>query len=206
MGSPVAAAPIEDSELARASRRFGRVDDEGRVFVVDGGTERELGVWQAGVAAAGLDFYVQRHLALCAELDLVEQRLRSRKLAPGEALAQSHRHEQQVEAAPGVGDLPALRARTAALRELADEIRAQRAAEKAAATEQARTAKEAGSPRRRNSAVPTTGVAGWRGSGRCSGSGRNSPVSTVRATMPGGTGPPRPGRRTPAGARFTSAS
>ncbi len=141
--SPVAAAPIEDSELARASRAFGRVDDQGRVFVVDDGTERELGVWQAGEATAGLDFYVQRHLALCAELDLVEQRLRSRKLAPGEALATLTRHEQQVEAAPGVGDLPALRARTAALRELADEIRAQRAAEKAAATEQARTAKEA---------------------------------------------------------------
>ena len=141
--TPVAATPVEDSELARASRTFGRVDDEGRVFVVDGGTERELGSCQAGDVTTGLDFYVQRHIASCAELDLVEQRLRSRKLAPGEALASLTRHEQQVEAAPGVGDLPALRARTTALRELADEIRAQRAAEKAVATEQARTAKEA---------------------------------------------------------------
>jgi hypothetical protein len=140
--STVAHSPVE-SELARASRAFGRVDDEGRVFVVDGDTERELGTWRAGEAAAGLDFYVQRHLALCAELDLVEQRLRSRKLAPGEAVATLTRHEQQVEAAPGVGDLPALRSRTAALRDLAEEIRAERAAEKAAATEQARTAKEA---------------------------------------------------------------
>jgi t-SNARE complex subunit (syntaxin) len=140
--APAVAAPAE-SELARASRAFGRVDTEGRVFVLDGDTERELGRWQAGEAAAGLDFYVQRHLAQSAELDLVEQRLRTRKLGPGEALSTLTRHERQVETAPGVGDLPALRARTAALRELAEEVRAERAAEKAAATERARVAKEA---------------------------------------------------------------
>lgn len=128
--------------LAYASRGFGEIDPQGRVFVRDGDTRRELGVWAAGDAAAGLDFYVQRHLGMHAELDLLQQRLAAGKVAPADAHGELERVKRQIDEAPGIGDLEALRTRLGDLHEAADAARAERAAAKKAAAEKARSAKE----------------------------------------------------------------
>lgn len=54
--SPVPAAAKTDPT------KFGRIDDQGVVYVTRGGEEREIGSWQAGTPEEGLAHYGQRFI------------------------------------------------------------------------------------------------------------------------------------------------
>lgn len=93
--------------------RWGRVDDEGTVYVrTEGGEgERAVGMWQAGTAEEGLVHYARRFDDLRTEVELLETRLRSGAGDPKQALSTATQLRENLATAAVVGDLAALGAR-----------------------------------------------------------------------------------------------
>ena len=69
MPRPAAApAPVSHSESAR----FGRVDDEGHVFVTVDGEEREVGSYPGATPDEALQYFARKYDELAASADLLE--------------------------------------------------------------------------------------------------------------------------------------
>ena len=135
--------PDLSEEDALQAATFGRVDDEGRVWVREEAGEREVGQYPDTPATEALAFYVRRYADLHAKVGLFEARLASTDLGVKEIDSTLEHLTAELEAPAAVGDLDTLRRRLAALRERADArraaVEAERSAAKAAAA-QARTA------------------------------------------------------------------
>ncbi len=115
---------------------WGRITDDGTVFVRMSDGEREIGSWQAGDAAAGLAFYERRYDDLATEITLLEKRLASGAADPASTLSHAAALKQQLSTAAAIGDLAALDVRLDGLLVAAEE----RAGANAAARDQARAA------------------------------------------------------------------
>src|SRR6202050_2038867 len=66
---PVASAPASDPH------RFGRVDDDGTVWLISAAGERTIGSWQAGDTEAAFTHFGRRFDDLSTEIALLEERL-----------------------------------------------------------------------------------------------------------------------------------
>ncbi|TDC00236.1 DUF349 domain-containing protein [Nonomuraea longispora] len=113
---------------------WGRVDDDGTVYVRTAEGERAVGSWQAGEPGEALAYFHRKYDELAGQVQLLEQRVRSTDLAPAQAEASIAKLREAVADAHAVGDLAALTARLDGLTELV----AQRREEVKAAREQAR--------------------------------------------------------------------
>jgi hypothetical protein len=113
---------------------WGRIDEDGTVYVRTPDGERAIGSWQAGDQEAGLAFYQRRYDDLATEVQLLEQRLKSGAGDPASTRTHATALKEQLPAAAAVGDLAALEARLDAVLAAAEE----KAGEAAAAREQAR--------------------------------------------------------------------
>ena len=133
--APAPAESAIDPEEAMAAAKWGRVDGEGRVYVQDGGTEREVGQFPDVPIAEAMAFYVRRFLDLKATVDLFAMRLPQLSIREIDSTVKSL--GESLAAPAAVGDLDGLRARFEALRTVAAERRAAINAERAAAKEQA---------------------------------------------------------------------
>ena len=129
------AEPAVDPQEAMDAAKWGRVDGEGRVYVQDGGTEREVGQFPDAPIAEAMAFYVRRYLDLKATIDLFATRLPQLSVREIDSTLSSISESLTEPAA--VGDLEGLRARFAALKTVAAERREAVAAERTAAKEQA---------------------------------------------------------------------
>jgi len=121
---------------------WGRVDEDGNVFVRTADGERSVGQYPAGTPEEALVFFTERFDALAFEVELLEQRIRSGVMSPEEALESVKTVSQQVEGANAVGDLASLTARLEALRPVIDEQREARKAERVQKAAEAKDAKE----------------------------------------------------------------
>lgn len=101
-----------DEEAAKA---FGRVDDNGTVFVRDNDTEREVGQFSTGSHDEALTFYVHRYLDLAIKLDLFAKRLASNNVKVKEIDETLATLQEELAEPAVVGDIAALRARHAEL-------------------------------------------------------------------------------------------
>ena len=113
---------------------WGRIDDDGTVYVRTADGERAIGSWQAGDREAGLAFYVRRYEDLETEVQLLEKRLESGAGDPAHTRSSATTLKEQVASAAAIGDLDALCRRLDALLAAAEE----KAGAAAAAREQAR--------------------------------------------------------------------
>jgi hypothetical protein len=120
--------------VSTANDPWGRVDDDGTVYVRTADGERAVGSWQAGTPAEALAFFERKYLALETEVNLLEQRISTTDLSPGQARATITRLLATVAEASAVGDLDGLRSKLDAMTELVDHRRE----ENKAAREQAR--------------------------------------------------------------------
>lgn len=131
--------PDLSEEDALHAAGFGRVDEEGRVWVREAAGEREVGQYPDTSAAEAIAFYVRRYADLHAKVGLFEARLAATDLGVKEIETTLEHLTSELEAPAAVGDLDALRARLARLRDRAESRRAavdaERAAAKAAAAE-----------------------------------------------------------------------
>jgi hypothetical protein len=104
--------------------RFGRVDDDGTVWLITSAGERSIGSWQAGDNEAAFAHFGRRFEDLATEITLMETRLASgtgdaRKIkAAAAALAET------LPTASVLGDLDALAERLGAIRDHAEETAA----------------------------------------------------------------------------------
>ena len=118
------------------SSQWGRIDDDGTVFVRTSSGERVIGSWQAGDAEAGLAYYTRRYDDLATEVTLLEQRLMSGAADPATTRAHATELAETLPTASVIGDLDSLADRLSALLLAAQE----KAAEKVAERQQARAA------------------------------------------------------------------
>jgi Domain of Unknown Function (DUF349) len=121
--------------VSTASDAWGRVADDGTVYVRTAEGEREVGSWQAGSPGEALAFFQRKYESLETEVSLLEQRMATTDLSPSHAQATIKRLLAAVAEAHAVGDLDGLRARLEAMTGLVDHRRE----EHKAAREQART-------------------------------------------------------------------
>jgi len=118
------------------SHPWGRVAEDGTVFVRTSDGERSVGQYPEGSPDEALRFFTERYDALAFEVGLLEQRIRSGVLSPDEAVESVKTVRAQVVDAHAVGDLDSLANRLDGLapviatqREVRKVERAQRAAE-----------------------------------------------------------------------------
>jgi len=137
---PVAApAAVAHSESAR----FGRVDDEGRVFVTIGEEEREVGSYPGATPDEALQYFARKYDELAASADLLEARLANPDVSAKEVADGLSTLKEHVETTGVVGDLPALLATVERVEAGLEAKRATEAEHRAAARAEATTAREA---------------------------------------------------------------
>jgi uncharacterized protein YeaO (DUF488 family) len=124
-----------------AGESWGRVAEDGTVFVRTKDGERPVGQWPDANPDEALAFYTRRYDALAFEVELLEQRVQAGTVSPDDARAAVKKVTGSLEEAQAVGDLDGLRARLDALTPLVAEQRERRKAERAAKVEEARSAK-----------------------------------------------------------------
>lgn len=118
---------------------WGRVDEDGTVYVRTAEGERAVGSWAAGDPDEALAFFRRKYDALVTEVGLLEQRIQATDLSPAHAHANVERLRGAVDTANVVGDLGALHARLDTLVDLIEkrrqELKAAREASRRAAQE-----------------------------------------------------------------------
>ncbi|RZU01719.1 uncharacterized protein DUF349 [Kribbella rubisoli] len=124
-----------------AGENWGRVAEDGTVFVRTKDGERAVGQWPDANPEEALAFYTRRYDALAFEVELLEQRVQAGTVSPDDARAAVKKVTGSIEEAQAVGDLDGLRARLDALSPLVAQQRERRKAERAAKVEEARSAK-----------------------------------------------------------------
>jgi hypothetical protein len=116
---------------------FGRVDEDGTVYVKTAAGERIVGSWQAGTPEEGLAHFARRFADIVTEVDLIEARLATGAADAGHAVTSLRRLRTSLDDAHVVGDLDSLASRldklTSVAEEKATEARAARDAARVAA-------------------------------------------------------------------------
>ena len=133
MNSPESDQPADD---------WGRVAEDGTVFVRTPDGERQVGQMPDATPAEALAFFKKRYDDLAFEVELLEQRVKSGALAPDEATTSVKQVHASISEAQAVGDLGGLDRRLDALTTKIDERREQRRAERARKVEEAKGLKE----------------------------------------------------------------
>ena len=102
--SPVASASADPG-------RWGRVDEEGTIYVRTDDGERVVGSWQAGAPEEGLAHFARRFDDMLTEVELLAARLSAGGGEPKQALNSAKTLRDGLSDATVVGDLAGLRAR-----------------------------------------------------------------------------------------------
>ena len=121
-----------------ASNEWGRVADDGTVYVRTADGERAVGQYPEGTPEEALAFFTRRFDALAFEVQLLEQRVHAGALSPDEAHDSVRTVAAQLVEPNAVGDVVGLSARLDALAPLIVMQRGQRRAEKAKRLEESR--------------------------------------------------------------------
>ncbi len=124
------------------SSEWGRVDEDGNVYVKTADGERSVGQYPAGTPEEAMKFFSERYAALAFEVELLEKRVRSGVLSPEEANESVKTVLGQVTNANAVGDLAGLSTRLEALSPVIEEQRESRKVEKAQRAAESKEQKE----------------------------------------------------------------
>ncbi|MFY0409278.1 DUF349 domain-containing protein [Solicola sp. PLA-1-18] len=120
---------------------WGRIDDQGTVYVRTKDGERMVGQWPDGDPAEAMALYTRRYDGLAVEVELLEKRVESGALGPDEAGKAVALVRSSVADAQAVGDLDGLLARIDALAPAIDRQREAKRAARAERLAEATTAK-----------------------------------------------------------------
>ena len=125
------------------SEQWGRVEEDGTVYVKTAEGERSVGQYPEGTPEEALAFFTNRFDQLAFEVEQLERRVHGGKTSPDEATAAVKTVVEKVTDANAVGDLASLVARLDALAPVIATQREARKAERAAKAAEAKVAKEA---------------------------------------------------------------
>jgi len=113
---------------------FGRVGEDGTVFVRTSSGEKAVGSYPGKTAEEALAYFVRKFELLAAEVALLAARIKSGALVPSDAYAAVKKLRDQVKELNGVGDLDALSASVEQIEPLIEGHREAYEAKKAAET------------------------------------------------------------------------
>jgi hypothetical protein len=134
--------PASEEDDHVTGHEWGRVDEDGTVYVRTSDGERAVGQYPEGSPAEALKFFTDRYDALKFEVDLLQQRISSGAVGPEDAAASVQKVRAAVTDANAVGDLAALLTRLDALTSTIDAQREVKKAERAEKVAAARGEKE----------------------------------------------------------------
>ncbi len=141
--APVPTPPAQPSPVPTPpAEQWGRVAEDGTVFVRTADGERPVGQMPDATPAEALAFFTRRYEDLSFEVDLLEQRVKAGTLAPDEAAASVKQVHSALTDAQAVGDLAGLDARLQALTATISAQREHRREERARKLESAKGDKE----------------------------------------------------------------
>jgi hypothetical protein len=100
---------------------FGRIDEDGTVYVRTGEGERVVGSWQAGTPEEGLAHFARRYADLLTEVELLETRLANGSADAGHTLTAVRKLLAGMGEVHVVGDIDTLSARLERLATTAEE-------------------------------------------------------------------------------------
>jgi hypothetical protein len=132
--------------VGEAPEAWGRVAEDGTVYVRTADGERQVGSWAAGSPDEALAYYQRKFDGLKVEVDLIANRLKQSgpsAPSPKDALDKIGKLREQISGANAVGDLDGLLARLDGLVELAEQRRAEHRAAREQQQADARAAKQA---------------------------------------------------------------
>lgn len=124
------------------ANEWGRVAEDGTVYVKTADGERAVGQWPDGDPDEALQFFVKRYEGLALEITLLERRIRGGNLSPEDAASAMKKVRGLVTDAQAVGDLAGLLARLDALNDTLAERREERRAQRERKIDEARKTKE----------------------------------------------------------------
>ena len=133
---------MNDSQPGQSADQWGRVAEDGSVFVRTADGERQVGQMPDATAEEALAFYTKRYDDLAFEVQLLEQRIAAGTLSPDEATSAVDQVHATLQDAQAVGDLAGLDARLEGLRSTIEKQREQRKAERAKRVAEAKLRKE----------------------------------------------------------------
>lgn len=191
-GPPPRRAPI-----ASDPGRWGRVDDDGTVWLRHPDGERAIGSWQAGSVSEGLAHYGRRYDDLITEIDLLGRRLDAGTAEPRHTAAAIAKLLDSLSGAAALGDIDAARSRLEGLAERAGERVSEQSAERARRAQTGQAAQRALADEAEQLAAEATHwkAAGDRlrdivtefskihGTGRAGGSEQSKRITTARETF-----------------------
>lgn len=137
--TPVVPAASEPS----ASAQFGRVGDDGTVYVRTAEGERAVGSYPGSTAEEALAYFARKYDDLVANAQLLEQRVTQTDLSAHDARESLAKLREQIGEANVVGDLAALEALVATIESEVQVKAGQEAEQRAKAKAEATTAREA---------------------------------------------------------------
>lgn len=121
---------------------FGRVAEDGVVYVKDGDSERPVGSYPGASPHEALAYFGRKYDELLAAADLLLQRVTQTDISPKDAQEGYSRLAEQCQEPNAVGDLSVLRDRVAAIATTVDSRKAADAEQRAAAREEGRAYRE----------------------------------------------------------------
>ena len=113
---PATSTGFSEADI-KAAEAFGRVADDGTVFVKEGEGEREVGQFPDASKEEALALYARRYLDLTAKLDLFANRLKSSNVKNREIDESIKTLSAEIEQPAVVGDIEALKSQFEALKE-----------------------------------------------------------------------------------------
>ncbi|HZZ53684.1 MAG TPA: DUF349 domain-containing protein, partial [Trebonia sp.] len=128
--------------MTTANDPWGRVADDGTVYVRTADGERVIGSWAAGSPEEALAFFRRKYQSLETEVALIEQRMAATEIAPAQAQATVQRLLHTVADANCIGDLDSLRVRLEGLTTAVDQRREEVKAAREHQRQEAREIKE----------------------------------------------------------------
>jgi hypothetical protein len=117
------------------SSDWGRIDEDGTVYLRTADGERVIGSWHAGTPEDGIEFYVRRYADLEADVALLEGRVDSAASDPAAVGEAARKLQEVIPSAAAMGDLDSLMARLLLVLGKVDERLAAKKAEKLAAAQ-----------------------------------------------------------------------
>ena len=125
---PAAQAPTPVPAVAVAKhasfdpREFGRIDEQGVVWLITPNGEREIGSWQAGTIDEGLAHFARRYSDLETEVEILEERLAARTGDPRKSQAAAKHLLDTLPEASVIGDVSAIEQRLTVIVGSADDV------------------------------------------------------------------------------------
>ena len=137
-----AAAPVVPAVPASDPTQWGRVADDGTVYVRTADGERAVGSYPDTTHAEALAYFGRKFDELAGQVVLLEQRIRAGGVPPKDASATAAHLRESITDAHAVGDLAGLLARLDAVEAEVEKARAKADQARAAARQRATQSKE----------------------------------------------------------------